>query len=501
MLTGKITQWERMRADLCLLCHDASCSEQYPELDPARILRALYFDNRERALALSLAVDPDAARLRRAEEACPIHLDLSGILEGIRKNRQKLEGTEGADQVDLSCDICGVPLENPFLLSSSVVGSNYEMCKKAFEMGWAGVCFKTICLMDIHEASPRFSAVRSSNGRWYGFKNIEQLSDHSLEENLDCFRQLKKEFPSKVILASIMGRDEEEWEILARKVTEAGADVIECNFSCPNMEAKGTGSDVGQDPDAVRRYVEAVRRGTNLPVLAKMTPNITDMRVPARAAIAGGADGIAAINTIKSITGVNLDTQVALPEVHGHTIIGGYSGMAVKPIALRFISELSSDELIRTHHISGMGGVLTWRDALEFILLGASSIQITTAVMEYGYRIIDDLTDGLRIYMAQRNYKSIKELIGIAGDSVVENDNLERDTVIFPMVNKELCIGCGRCFISCRDGGHQALIWDKDARRPKLNGKRCVGCLLCTQVCPEGAIGKSRRIRRAGKKE
>ena len=180
------------------------------------------------------------------------------------------------------------------------MASNYEMCARAFEMGWAGASFKTISLMEMHEASPRFSAVRSPQGEWYGFKNIEQLSDHSVEENMECFRRLKEKYPTKVIIASIMGRNEEEWEYLAREATEAGADVIECNFSCPNMEERGTGSDMRQVPEIVRLYSAATRRGTHLPTLAKMTPNITDITVPALAAIEGGADGIAAINTSSS---------------------------------------------------------------------------------------------------------------------------------------------------------------------------------------------------------
>ncbi len=467
-------------------------------MDPARIVRALYFDNVELAAKL-LPPDYDEGSLKAAMEACPVHLDLPVIMKELADRRPFYEGVQGEDEADLSCDLCGVRLENPFLLSSSVVASNYEMCRRAFEMGWAGAAFKTVCLMEMHEASPRFSAVRSPYGAWYGFKNIEQLSDHSLEENMECFRRLKKEFPTKVLIASIMGRNEEEWEYLARMVTEAGADIVECNFSCPNMEAKGTGSDVGQDPDAVRRYTQATRRGTSLPILAKMTPNITDIRVPARAAIEGGADGIAAINTIKSITGVNIDTQVALPSVHGKSILGGYSGGAIKPIALRYIAQLSQDPQIQGHHISGMGGIRTWRDAVEYILLGAGSLQITTAVMEYGYRIIDDLISGLKIYMGQRNYTSIGQFRGSSGPYLVENDELERDTVIFPVVDQDRCIGCGRCYISCRDGGHQALVWNEETKRPKLNGVKCVGCGLCSLVCPRGAIHTSKRISRKKK--
>ena len=302
-----------------------------------------------------------------------------------------------------------------------------------------------------------------------------------------------------------MGRNEEEWEKLARLSTEAGADVIELNFSCPNMEEKGVGVDIGQDPELVKRFTKAARRGTKAPILAKMTPNVTDMRIPAEAAIEGGADGIAAINTIKSITGVNIDTLVAAPSVKGFSSIGGYSGRAVKPIALRFISELYNDPKLSGVHLSGMGGVYTWRDALEFILLGAGSIQITTAVMEYGYRIIDDLILGLKHYMLLRNYKSISDLIGVASENVVDTTGLERDTKLLPVIDKEECIGCGRCYISCRDGGHQAIVFDSETRKPMLKGKDCVGCHLCLLVCPNNAIGTAKKripnqIAKAGKK-
>ena len=492
-----------MRQDIahstCIVCHDAPCGKVCGKCDTARIMRALRFENIEAAAAM-LPDDYDRSWVEEAEKVCPVHVEIGDVLDDLKMRKAGLEGFEGAEDIDLSCDLCGVKLENPFLLSSSVVASNYEMCARAFEMGWAGAAFKTVCLMDMHEASPRFSTVRSQQGDWYGFKNIEQLSDHSLEENLDCFRELKKNYPTKVIVASIMGRNEEEWEYLARKVTEAGADVIECNFSCPNMEEHGTGSDVGQDPETVRRYTAATRRGTNLPILAKMTPNITDMTVPAVQAKLGGADGIAAINTIKSITGVNIDTLVAFPSVHGHSMIGGYSGRAVKPIALRFIAELGRCEALKGLHISGMGGIVTWRDAVEFLLLGAGSLQVTTSVMEYGYRIIDDLLLGLKIYMAQRNYKAVREMIGTGLDSLVENDMLERDTIVFPVFDKEKCIGCGRCFLSCRDGGHQAIIFHEDTRKVTLNGKKCVGCQLCSLVCPVHAITQSRRISRKPKK-
>ena len=488
----------------CTLCYDAPCSKKCGKIDLERIIRACKFEDVD---AISAKIDDDMCKNcdSSCEKVCPQNVKIKELIKEINANKKSIEAVLEKQDVDLACDICGVKLENPFLLSSSVVASNYEMCARAFEMGWAGAAFKTVTYMDMHEASPRFSALKSYDGTFSGFKNIEQLSDHSVEENMECFKRLKEKYPTKVIIASIMGRNEEEWEKLARLSTEAGADVIELNFSCPNMEEKGVGVDIGQDPELVKRFTKAARRGTKAPILAKMTPNVTDMRIPAEAAIEGGADGIAAINTIKSITGVNIDTLVAAPSVKGFSSIGGYSGRAVKPIALRFISELYNDPKLSGVHLSGMGGVYTWRDALEFILLGAGSIQITTAVMEYGYRIIDDLILGLKHYMLLRNYKSISDLIGVASENVVDTTGLERDTKLLPVIDKEECIGCGRCYISCRDGGHQAIVFDSETRKPMLKGKDCVGCHLCLLVCPNNAIGTAKKripnqIAKAGKK-
>jgi len=391
-----------------------------------------------------------------------------------------------------------VPLENPFLLSSSVVGSTYDMCARAFEAGWAGVSFKTICNFEIHEASPRFSALAGDNGSIIGFKNIEQLSDHSVAENMEIFRRLKADYPTKFILASIMGQNDAEWEDLARQCERNGADAIELNFSCPNMADSGLGSDIGQVPELVERFTAAARRGASIPILAKLTPNVAKMSPAAEAAKRGGADGIAAINTIKSIIAVNAHTYVSAPAVHGMSAVGGYSGNAVKPIALRFITELGQNPELAGMHLSAMGGVETWRDALEYILLGAGSIQVTTAVMQYGYRIIDDLKAGLNLYLTEKGLSCVDEARGMGLDSISETtDVLERDTIVFPMFHREKCIGCGRCAISCADGGHQAIRIGED-RKPVLNGKRCVGCHLCVLICPARAITPGRkRIKRA----
>ena len=315
---------------------------------------------------------------------------------------------------------------------------------------------------------------------------------------MEIFRRLKEKYPGKFILASIMGQNDAEWEELSRLCEENGADAIELNFSCPNMVDGGLGSDIGQVPELVERFTAAARRGTRLPILAKLTPNVAAMSPAAEAAKRGGANGIAAINTIKSIIGVNPHTYVSSPAVHGMSAVGGYSGSAVKPIALRFIAELGQNPALQGMHLSAMGGVESWSDALEFIMLGAGSVQVTTAVMQYGYRIIDDLKAGLNYYLAEKGLSSVKEATGLALDSVSETtDVLERGTIVFPKFNREKCIGCGRCEISCADGGHQAIRLN-EGRKPILDGKKCVGCHLCILICPERAISSSRkRISRA----
>ncbi len=487
----------------CVLCLDAPCTKACGKLDPAGSLRSIWFADEKTAAARLPEEMPCGNCAALCEEAClrrgqvPVK-ELMMRLH--REVRPENETDLPADEDRLRTEICGIPLENPFLLSSSVVASTYEMCAAAFEAGWAGICFKTICSMEIHEVSPRFSAITGGDGGIIGFKNVEQLSDHSVEENMAVFRKLRKNYPGKFILASIMGRDEADWERLARLCEENGADAVELNFSCTNMADGGLGSDIGQVPELVERFTAAARRGTKIPILAKLTPNVENMSPAAEAAVRGGADGIAAINTIKSIMGISPYTYVSSPAVHGMSAVGGYSGSAVRPIALRFIAEIAQDPVLAGIHISGMGGIETWYDALEFILLGAGSVQVTTAVMQYGIRIIDDLKAGLNMYLAENALDSLGQITGAALSSLSSTtDVLERDTILYPRFDHTKCIGCGRCVISCRDGGHQALHLN-EKRHPVLAGQKCVGCHLCLLVCPQKAVSPAaRRVARVFK--
>jgi len=483
----------------CLLCNDAPCTKVCPHgIKVDTIIRSLRFENKAGA-ANRL---PEELPCRTCETKDCMQVCLKGkinravpvdeIMEEVSSYKKVEPGN-----VDLSISFCKVPCENPFFLSSSVVGSNYKMVAKAFEMGWAGVAFKTIGTFVPKEVSPRFDALRKEAVPFVGFKNIEQISDHSLVDNLNFLKHLKKDYPTKVIIASIMGQTEEEWTYLAKLMTEAGADILECNFSCPHMAADGLGSDVGQNPELVSAYTKATRSGTHLPILAKMTPNIGNMEIPAIAAIEAGATGIAAINTIKSIMNVNLDTFASGPDVEGKTSVGGYSGKAVKPIALRFIHSMKTCSKLAEVPISGMGGIENWMDAAEFLSLGCENIQVTTSVMQYGYRVIEDMIEGMQLYLCSHGFHSVSEIIGRASAQLIPAEDLNRDSICYPKFNRSKCLGCGRCYLSCYDGGHQALEQDLVTGKPIMDAKQCVGCHLCVTVCPVQAISQGIRMQKS----
>ena len=472
-------------ASRCLLCQDAPCTKACKTGDPARAIRAIRFDNHKPALRwVKGCSDVD---LERAEQAC-IHYNMPIRIKDVVRSIGDDDVEDSYPALDIT--FCGIKCENPFFLASSAVCTNYEMVAHAFDAGWAGVFYKTICMQEIKEVSPRFDAMHNNatHGDFYGFRNMEQLSENPVEEDFKILHQLKWNYPTKVVIASIMGQNEEEWIKLAKMAEEAGCDAVELNFSCPQMKYKGMGCDVGQSPELVKTYTACVKNAVKIPVISKMTPNITHIAEPAEACVEAGADAISAINTIKSVT-MDVDAEVA-----GQRTISGYSGRAVRPIALRHILELV--QMSKKTELSGIGGIETWRDALEFIQLGCNNVQVCTAVMQYGYRIVDDLILGLQRYMVKHHVAHLQELVGEQLPSFMNPDHLDRNTIIFPKIDKELCVGCGRCEISCNDGGHQAIVFDKETRQPRIVGTKCVGCHLCRLVCPTGAIGLTKRIPR-----
>ena len=478
----KVNVYEEARR--CLLCQDAPCTKACKTGDPARAIRAIRFDNHKPAL--QWVKDCTDADLERAEQAC-IHynwpLRIKEMLRSIHP-----DDVDDSHYPQLNIDFCGIPCENPFFLASSAVCTNYEMVARAFDAGWAGVFYKTICMQEIQEVSPRFDAMHSIavHGDFYGFRNMEQLSENPMAMDFDILRRLKQNYPTKVVIASIMGQTEEEWMALARMAEEAGCDAVELNFSCPQMKHKGMGSDVGQSPELVRTFTACVKGSVKIPVIPKMTPNITHITEPAGACVEAGADAISAINTIKSVT-MSVEAEVA-----GQQTVSGYSGRAVRPIALRHILELA--KMDKRVELSGVGGIETWRDAMEFIQLGCSNVQVCTAVMQYGYRIIDDLILGLQRYMAKRGVSKLQDLVGEQLPKFQKPDRLDRGSIIYPKFNRELCVGCGRCEVSCNDGGHQAIVFNHETRQPRLVGTKCVGCHLCRLVCQAGAISVTKRI-------
>lgn len=484
-------------AGRCLLCHDPLCSKACKVIDTGRAIRSYYFQNKQGS-SLRLADAPDcvSCTTKACQRVCvrgrvdkPI--DIPFLISHIRENQPASEFTLKSVP-SLEIEFCGIRCENPFVLASSVITSTYDMCASALRSGWGGVTTKTISYHKSKEVSPRFDVSCKLAGHFGGFKNLEQLSEHPVESDFEWIRRLKLNFPSKLIIVSIMGSDEREWQELARLTTQSGADIIECNFSCPQMTSEDMGSDIGQNSRLVRQYTQATRRGSTLPIIAKLTPNLSTPDDFVKAAMEGGANGIAGINTIKSLTNVDFKSADNTG-IFGKTAVSGYSGRAVKPIALHFMYNTAMILPPAQHTISGVGGVETWRDAMDFIMIGCSNIQVCTAVMEYGQRIIDDLTEGMKLFLKSRGLTSLNSLVGSALDSIVAPAGLDRQSIVYPQFDKTTCVRCNRCFVSCTDGGHQAITLTND-RLPVLIQDKCVGCHLCRLVCPVSSITEGERI-------
>lgn len=390
---------------------------------------------------------------------------------------------------DLSTHFVGIQSPNPFWLASAPPTDKEVNVMRAFEAGWGGVVWKTLG-EDPHVVNvygPRYAALRNGDRRVIGFNNIELISDRPLQTNLDEMRRVKRAFPDRALIASIMVPCEEaSWKRILPMVEDTGCDGIELNFGCPHgMSERGMGSSVGQVPEYIEMVARWCKTFTHLPVIVKLTPNITDIRYPARAAKKGGADAVSLINTINSIMGVDLENMTMLPSVGRQGSHGGYCGTAVKPIALNMVAEIARDPDTAGLPISGIGGVANWRDAAEFIALGSGTVQVCTAAMVYGFRIVQDMCDGLSNFMDAQGYTSIAQMVGRAVPSVTSWNQLDMNRVEKAVIHQDNCIQCGRCHVVCEDTSHQAIFATKDGKRHfEVNEAECVGCNLCVSICP-----------------
>ena len=397
---------------------------------------------------------------------------------------------------DISINFAGIKSPNPFWLASAPPTNSGYQVMKAFDAGWGGAVWKTLGVPVINVSS-RYGSINYRNTRMAGFNNIELITDRPLADNLKEIEEVKKYFPNHAVIASLMVESKEEWRQIIKDVENAGADGIELNFGCPHgMCERGMGSAVGQEPAVLKTIVSWVKEMAQIPVITKLTPNITEILDPGLAAAEGGTDAISLINTIKSIVGVDLDTYAPLPEVDGKGTNGGYCGPAVKPIALHMLKELAQHQNIKDIPISGIGGIENWRDVVEFILLGAESVQVCTAVMHYGFGIVREMKAGLEQFMREKGYQTIYDFKGKALPNVLEWKDLNLKHKVVASIDETKCIGCDLCYIACDDGAHQAIRIpdDQNNRIPEIIDENCVGCNLCSLVCPvEECITMERR--------
>jgi dihydropyrimidine dehydrogenase (NAD+) subunit PreA len=401
---------------------------------------------------------------------------------------------------DLSIDFAGIKSPNPFWVASGPPSNTAHQAHRAFEAGWGGVVWKTIGEPIVNVAS-RYSALTLGGMKMAGFNNIELISDRSPETNFDEIAEVKKRWPKHTVIASLMVDTRERWHEFVKRSADCGADGIELNFGCPHgMCERGMGSAVGQNPEVAETIVGWVMEAATIPVIVKLTPNITNVVYAARAAKRAGADAISLINTINSITNVNLDTLVPEPFVAGRSSHGGYCGPAVKPIALNMVHACAADPQVGLP-ISGIGGIGTWRDAAEFVALGSTSLQVCTAIMHYGFRIVEDMKDGLSAYLDSKGMRSLADLRGRAVPQVGDWQQLDLHYKRVARIDYEKCIGCNLCHIACEDGAHQCIDLVDSAPYglgpgrvpgkplPKVREDDCVGCNLCSIVCPvDGCI-------------
>ncbi|PCJ04743.1 MAG: NAD-dependent dihydropyrimidine dehydrogenase subunit PreA [Rhodobacteraceae bacterium] len=389
---------------------------------------------------------------------------------------------------DLTTEFLGIKSPNPFWLASAPPTDKEYNVRRAFEAGWGGVVWKTLGEAGppvVNVNGPRYGAIWGADRRLLGLNNIELITDRPLEVNLEEITRVKKDYPDRAIIVSLMVPCEEQaWKDILPKVEATGADGIELNFGCPHgMAERGMGSAVGQVPEYIEMVTRWCKKYYSKPVIVKLTPNITDVRLPARAANAGGADAVSLINTINSIVSVDLDLMAPQPTVGGKGTHGGYCGPAVKPIALNMVAEIARDPETRGLPISAIGGITTWRDAAEFMALGAGNVQVCTAAMTYGFKVVEEMISGLSQWMDEKGHTSTADFIGQAVPNVTDWQYLDLNFVAKAKISQEDCIKCGRCYAACEDTSHQAISMSED-RVFTVMDDECVGCNLCVSVCP-----------------
>ena len=391
---------------------------------------------------------------------------------------------------NLATTFAGIKTPNPFWLASAPPTDKAYNVNRAFEAGWGGVVWKTLGEAGppvVNVNGPRYGALLTPDRRLMGFNNIELITDRDLELNLKEITEVKRNWPDRAMIISLMVPCEEQsWKAILARLVDTGADGIELNFGCPHgMSERGMGAAVGQVPEYIEMVTAWCKHYSKLPVIVKLTPNITDVRLPARAAKKGGADAVSLINTINSIMGVDPRTLTMSPSTGGMGSHGGYCGPAVKPIALNMVAEIARDPQTAGLPISGIGGIGNWRDALDFIALGSGTVQVCTAAMVYGFKIVQEMADGLSNYMDEMGFTSVDQIVGKAIPTVTNWQFLNLSHISKAVINQDSCIQCGRCHIACEDTSHQAITHTKDGKRFfEVKEDECVGCNLCVTVCP-----------------
>ena len=385
----------------------------------------------------------------------------------------------------LETNCAGIKSPNPFWLASAPPANSGEQIMRAFDHGWGGAVWKTLGT-PIQNVSSRFGGLHYRGTKAIGFNNIELITDRPLEVNFKEIYEVKKKYPKHAVVVSLMVETEQEWEDIIKRSIDAGADGLELNFGCPHgMCERGMGSAVGQEPAVNERITSWAVTHSTVPVLVKLTPNVGNILPHGHAAQRGGAHGVSLINTIKSIIGVDIDRKIIEPRVGTLSTNGGYCGPAVKPIAMHMVAALARDEAF-TLPISGIGGISNWKDAVEYLLLGSSSVQVCTEVMLRGYRVVEDMIDGLEHYMREQKYEKLDDMIGAAVGSFSEWGNLDMNYETVAKIDDSKCIGCYDCVVACQDGAHQCLFPAEEGKKriPTIDESECVGCNLCQIVCP-----------------